>query len=74
MIAQRLQGVPSDAPAELAIVGMSLSCVIFAVYLWWTGRRQAYQQQLINKRSEKALIQYRKQHREPKEVKMTERL
>ena len=32
MIAQILQGVPSDAPAELAIVGMSILCVIFAVY------------------------------------------
>ena len=40
MIVEILSGIPSDANAELLIIGLFLLCVGAAAYVWRAGRRE----------------------------------
>jgi hypothetical protein len=37
MLLEILNGIPSDAKAELLIIGLFLLCIGAAVYMWRTG-------------------------------------
>jgi hypothetical protein len=40
MLVEILSGIPSDANAELLIIGLLLMCVGSAVYVWRVGRSE----------------------------------